>query len=161
MLSMKPVRITNREATLEALIQRAKEIPGAWVGLKIAVLVLIKGGYRPAELNRVFGLSRQTMTRWVHEVNEGGLDALEKTPPPGRPSRLNDEQREAVAKDLNENPSRFGLPRGRWNGRMLQMHLKKHYGVDVKIRQARNYLNELAPEDALTKIRILGKEINI
>ena len=161
MLSMKPVRITNRDATREALIGRAKEIPGAWIGVKIAVLLLIKSGYRPAELNRVFGLSRQTMTRWVHELNEDGLGTLEKTPPPGRPSRLSDEQRDAVARDLRESPASFGMPRGRWNGRALQMHLKKEYGVDVKIRQARNYFNELAPEDALTTIRILGKEINI
>ena len=140
---MKPLRITNRCVTEKALLEKAKDIPGAWTGLRIAVLILLRNGHSPAQINRTFGLSRQTTTRWVHRVNELGLDGLEKTPPPGRPSRIDGETRKMLASDLLEDPKTFGLPRGKWNAHKLQLHLKRRYGVDMKIRQARNYLNEL------------------
>ena len=140
---MKALNIDNKSVTTDSLLDRAKEIPGAWTGLKIAILILMKNGYRPTELNKVFGLSRQTMTRWVHQVNEEGLESLEKTPPPGRPSQLSDEVKNRLEMDLIEDPRVFGLPRGKWNAHKLQLHMQRRYGIKVKTRQARNYLNEL------------------
>ena len=121
----------------------AKEIPGAWAGLKIAVLILINNGSRPGELHDIFGLSRQTMTRWVHDFNDRGLDSLEKKSPPGRPSQFTDDIRERISEDLEESPRDFGFSRSRWNAPTLAKHLKNDYGVKVKVRQARNYLNEI------------------
>ncbi len=142
---MKALNIDNKTVDVDALLRKAKEIPGAWTGLKIAILILLKEGHRPTELNKVFGLSRQTMTRWVHQVNEEGLEALEKTPPPGRPSQLSDESKRQLEEDLLEDPRVFGLPRGKWNAHKLQLHLQRRFGIKVKTRQARNYLNELRP----------------
>ena len=158
---MKPVEIQHKSLTHEALLQKAREIPGAWTGLKIAVLLLLKSGYRPNELNKAFGLSRQTMTRWVHQANENGLAALEKTPPPGRPSRLTDDIRGLVEMDLMQAPGTFGLSRGQWSAQKLQKHLKRRYGIDVKIRQARNYFNELKPDEQRKSIKILGREVDL
>jgi transposase len=139
---VKALNIDNKSVDTDALLRKAKEIPGAWTGLKIAILILLKEGHRPTDLNKVFGLSRQTMTRWVHQVNEEGLEALEKTPPPGRPSQLSEEVKCQIEVDLLEDPRVFGLPRGKWNAHKLQLHLQRRYGIKVKTRQARNYLNE-------------------
>lgn len=160
LVSMKALGIKNRSVTEAELIQKAKEIPGAWTGLKIATLILLKNGHRPTELNRTFGLSRQTMTRWVHQVNEKGLEALEKTPPPGRPAQMTDEVKSQVEMDLIEDPKRYGLPSGKWNVHKLQLHLKRRYGIKVKSRQARNYLNELKPPDGKKQLIVFGKRNN-
>ena len=139
---VKALNIDNKTVTTDSLLDKAREIPGAWTGLKIAILILMRNGYRPTELNKVFGLSRQTMTRWVHQVNEEGLESLEKTPPPGRPSQLTEEAKNQLELDLLEDPKVFGLARGKWNAHKLQLHLQRRYGVKVKTRQARNYLND-------------------
>lgn len=142
---VKALNLKNKTLTTECMIHAAKDIPGAWTGLKIAALILLQNGYKPTEIGSLFGLSRQTMTRWVHQANERGLESLEKTPPPGRPSRLTDEVRELLETDMREDPRVYGLPRGGWNPAKLQMHLQRKYGIKVKNRQARNYFNELQP----------------
>ncbi len=140
---MGPLRIENEVVTTRELLRMAKTLPGAWTGLKIAVLILIKNGWRPSELQETFGLSRQTMTRWVHEVNDAGIEAVVKTPPPGRPGQLTSEIKQQLIEDLDIGPREFGYSRKKWNAPTLVNHLKEHYGIEVKVRQARNYLKEL------------------
>lgn len=155
---MKALDIKNKSISEKKLLEKAKEIPGAWTGLKIATLILLKNGHRPTELNRAFGLSRQTMTRWVHQVNDKGLDALEKTPPPGRPCRMTDEVKAQVEMDLLEDPKKYGLAAGKWNVHKLQRHLQRRYGIKVKMRQARNYFNELKPPDEKKQFVLFGQK---
>lgn len=140
---MGPLSIKKEGVTTRELMKMAKTVPGAWTGLKIAVLILIQNGRRTSELQDTFGLSRQTMTRWVHEVNQDGLEAVRKTPPPGRPSQLTDEIKEQLRHDLEASPQDFGYGRKKWNAPTLVNHLEEHYGIEVKVRQARNYLKEL------------------
>ena len=69
---MKPLHITRAEVTRGRLLALAEEVPGAWLGIKIAVLVLLLDGYRPTFLARLFGVSRMSLTRWVHRLNREG-----------------------------------------------------------------------------------------
>jgi len=137
---MKTLEIENKEVTVSRLLQKAREIPGAWTGLKIAVLILMKAGWRPKDLESVFGLNRQTMTRWIHQVNEGGLERIEKNPPPGRPKGLTEAVGKQLEKDLSQAPETFGLPNGHWNAPVLATHLAQRFGIKIKTRQARNWL---------------------
>lgn len=82
---MKALAIEHSDVTREKLLALAEETPGAWLGLKIAVLVLLLDGYRPTFLTRLFGLSRMTLTRWV---NQGGTGGVLERPRPGRPTAL-------------------------------------------------------------------------
>ena len=41
---MKPLTITNPQLTREELLKKAEEIPGAWIGIRIAGLLLILSG---------------------------------------------------------------------------------------------------------------------
>ena len=76
---MKALNIERSDVTREKLLAMAEEAPGAWLGLKVAVLVLLLDGYRPTFLCQLFGLSRMSLTRWVHRVNqEGATGVLER-----------------------------------------------------------------------------------
>jgi len=72
--------LTHAEATKEKLLALADKIPGAWVGLKIAALLLVLEGQRPIWITEVLGLTRMSLNRWLHGVNKDGLEFL-------RPSR--------------------------------------------------------------------------
>ena len=47
---MKALTITNEAVTREALLEMAEKIPGAWVGIRIAALLLLLEGWKSSEL---------------------------------------------------------------------------------------------------------------
>ena len=140
---MKALSLTHQEATREKLLALAKQIPGAWIGIKIAALLLILEGQRPGWVNAVLGLSRMTLERWINGVNQEGTQALIPDPRSGRPTKLTPAVRQRLERDLGKPPREFGLQRASWDGPTLVVHLQKHFGLKLKVRQAQYWLHGL------------------
>jgi transposase len=140
---MKALTLTHPEVTREELLRLAKQVPGAWVGLKIAAMLLVLEGQRPGQVNASLGLSRVTLERSVNGVNRDGVEALVPKPRPGRTGQLTSELRERLERDLEKTPRDFGLSRAAWDGATLVIHLKKTFGVQLKVRQAQYWLHRL------------------
>ncbi len=121
----------------------ADSVPGAWVGIKIAALLLVLEGQRPGWICDVLGLTRMSLSRWIHGVNAGGVEALKPRPKPGRPSRLDAKLQKALQADLEKSPQEFGLNRVQWDGPTLVTHLKRHFGITLKVRQAQKWMHQL------------------
>src|SRR3970040_1806147 len=137
------LQLTHPDATQARLIALAREIPGAWVGIKIAALLLLLEGQRPGWIAEVLGLTRMSLTRWIHGVNAAGLEALQSKPRPGRPPRLTPQVQQALAAHLEQSPQAFGLPRVQWDGPTLAVHLKRQFGIALKVRQAQIWMHQL------------------
>lgn len=137
------LQLTHPEATRARLLALAKNTPGAWIGLKIAALLLILEGQRPGWITEVLGLTRMSLTRWMHAVNTRGLQPLVPAPRPGRPTRLTSQVRATLARHLEQSPQAFGLPRVQWDGPTLVVHLKRQFGIRLKVRQAQLWLHQL------------------
>jgi transposase len=135
--------LTHPEASRERLIAFARKIPGAHVGIKIAALLLILEGQRPGWVSEVLGLTRQSLNDWMHKVNDKGLESLKPMARPGRPPRLSPEIIQEVEQHLEKAPLEFGLKRVRWDGPTLVVHLKRQYGVKLKVRQAQNWMHQM------------------
>ena len=129
--------------TRAQLFALARATPGARVGLKIAALLLLLEGQRPGWIVEVLGLTRMTLTRWIHGANTEGLAALTPKPRPGRPPRVTAAVRRALAAHLDQSPQVFGLPRVQWDGPTLVVHLERHFGIRLKVRQAQLWLHQL------------------
>ena len=140
---MRALQIRHPEVTPQRLLALAEEFPGAWLGIKIAVLVLLLDGYRPTFLARLFGVSRMSLTRWVHGLNRQGVAGVVEKSRPGRPTQLTSRLRRQLLTDLERSPEQQGLPRAAWDGPTLAVHLRRHYGVHLKARQAQNWLHRL------------------
>ena len=69
---MKPLTITNGAITREALLELAEKMPGAWVGIRIAALLLLFEGWKSSQIARLFGLTCWSVVRWIQGVNERG-----------------------------------------------------------------------------------------
>jgi len=121
----------------------ADEVPGAWEGLKIAALLLTVEGQRPGWITSVLGLTRMSLTRWVHAVNRGGVMALKVKARPGRPTKLTPRIERALARHLEQSPQAFGLYRSQWDGPTVAVHVKRHFGVALKVRQAQRWMHQL------------------
>ena len=135
--------LTHPEASRERLLAMVRLIPGAQMGIKIAALLLILEGQRPGWIADVLGLTRQSLNLWMHRVNDGGLKALVPVKQPGRPPRLSQKVQQRLEQDLERPPSEFGLPRVRWDGPTLAVHLKRQFGITLKVRQVQSWMHQL------------------
>jgi len=54
--------LTHPEATRERLLALVRKIPGAYIGIKIAALLLILEGQRPGWVAAVLSLTRQSLS---------------------------------------------------------------------------------------------------
>ena len=121
----------------------AKSIPGAWIGLKIAALLLVIEGQRPGWIAEVLGLTRMSLNRWIRGVHAKGIEILKEKPRSGRPARLTPKLSEQLERHLEQSPQSFGLKRARWDGPTLAMHLQRQFGIKLKVRQAQNWMHQL------------------
>jgi transposase len=137
------LELHHPEVTRAQLFALARATPGARVGLKIAALLLLLEGQRPGWIVEVLGLTRMTLTRWIHGANTVGLAALTPKARPGRPARLTAAVRQTLAAHLDQSPQAFGLPRVQWDGPTLVVHLQRHFGITLKVRQAQLWLHQL------------------
>ena len=135
--------LTHKEAKKEQLLALAEEIPGAWVGIKIAALLLMLEGQRPGWITEVLGLTRMSLSRWIHGVNKDGLEFLKPKPRPGRPARVEKDIQKALEVHLEKSPREFGLNRTQWDGPTVAVHLKRHFGVNLKVRQAQRWMHHV------------------
>ena len=79
-------------------------------------MILFLDGYRPTFLAELFGVSRMTLTRWVHPLNRQGLAGLLEKPRAGRPTQLTARLRRQLSEHLKQSPERYGLPQVVWDG---------------------------------------------
>jgi hypothetical protein len=68
--------LTQASARKERLLALADQIPGAWIGIKIAALLLVVEGQRPGWICNVLGMAQMSLGRWIHGVNTGGIESL-------------------------------------------------------------------------------------
>jgi transposase len=137
------LKLVHPEASRERLLATVRQIPGAHSGIKIAALLLILEGQRPGWIAEVLGLSRQSLNQWMHKVNEQGLKMLVPVKRPGRPARLTPQIRKELEDHLERSPEEFGLNRAQWDGPTLVVHLKRHFGITLKVRQAQSWMHQL------------------
>jgi transposase len=135
--------LTHPSAKKERLLALAEQIPGAWIGMKIAALLLVLEGEPPGRISEVLGMSRMSLGRWIHGVNAEGIQALNQKAIPGRPSQLNRKVEKVLQKHLEQSPQSFGLNRARWDGPTLVTHLKRQFGMTLKVRQAQQWMHQL------------------
>jgi transposase len=142
---MRPTSLTlaHPSATRERLLGLGAQVPGARVGIKSAALLLLLAGQRAGWISEVLGLTRMSLCRWIHGVNAEGVEHLMPKSRPGRPAALTGRVRRELAVHLRRSPQAFGLNRVQWDGPTLVVHLKRRFGISLKVRQAQNWMHQL------------------
>jgi transposase len=142
---MRPPSLSLEDAAAKRreLLALAEQVPGAWIGMKVAALLLLVEGQRPGWIADVLGLTRMSLCRWIHSVDEHGVRSLVPQPQPGRPAALKGKVRHELEAHLERSPQEFGLNRVQWDGPTLVVHLKRRFGISLKVRQAQNWMHQL------------------
>jgi transposase len=140
---MKPLTLTNKAVTRAGLLAMAEKIEGAWIGLRIAGLLLILSGWKSTAVARLFNLSRPSVIGWIKRANEEGIVSVKEKPRPGRPGKLDEKVTHTLKEALSRSPEEYGLNRFRWDGVVVVEFLAKTFSILIKPRQARNWLRKL------------------
>jgi transposase len=140
---MNSLTVTHASITEKALLRKAESIPGAWNGIRIAALLLLLKGWKSSAISQLFGVSRQAVVDWIRKANKRGLDSILDEPRPGRPTRVSPAVQKKLVDALTKSPEEFGLRRTRWDGIVVVEFLQKVCHVELKPRQARNWLKRL------------------
>lgn len=140
---MKRLSLHHPDLVRGQLLDLAQRVPGAGVGMKIAALLLVLEGQRSGWITQVLGLTRMSLSRWVGGVNREGIEFLRPKPRPGRPGQLTEELAQQLQDHLETSPREFGWSRVGWDGPTLVVHLKKYFGINLKVRQAQKWMHRL------------------
>ena len=92
----------------------------------------------------LFGNSPRSVSNWIKKLNKtGDIESLRSKPQPGRPSRLNPEQKEELKEVLQKSPEESNIPCNLWDGKSLSSYIKTRYGIDLKVRSCQRLFHEL------------------
>jgi transposase len=81
------------------------------------------------EVARLTGAAPSSVSRWKHDLDEGGLQALKAKPHPGRPPRLSREQKKQLEQVLLKGPHAAGFVTDLWTLRRVAKVIEREFGV--------------------------------
>ncbi len=102
-------------------------------------------GYTEAQIAELFGVTRETVSRWVVAYRQGGLDALPQDRtgrPQGSGRLLSDEQAQHLQQLLDHHsPQDLGIAAPLWSRRAVGELILREYDVDLPVRPVGAYLH--------------------
>ncbi len=110
---------------------------------RLMVALAYEDGDSVERLSRIYGVPRSTIYYWFDRFENRGIDgALEDESRPGRPTKLDERDRESVVEDLTRSPVDFGYDAGEWTTDLVRTHLEREYGVEYSTGHVRRLLRD-------------------
>ena len=98
-----------------------------------------RGKMSHAAIARQLGVSRAAVRQWAKQLAAEGWRGLRRRKPPGRPAKLNPEQRRKLKRLLKRGAQAAGFPSDRWSLGRVQQVIKQEFGIVYHPK----YLNRL------------------
>jgi len=140
---MKPLQVTRISPNHDELVELYRKEKNPRLKERYQALYLLIEGNNCTEAARTLKRSRRTVLNWLNAFNKGGLDAIVPQLPPGRPSRLSEEQKIALKDDVLHHPRDLGYDFSNWEGKTVAYHVSKRFDVEMSVRQAQRLLHQL------------------
>lgn len=140
---MRALSIRHSSITRESLLRMAEEIPGAWIGIRIAAYLLLLSGWKSSQVAQLFGLTRWAVVKWIYKANQEGTESVKDRPRSGRPSKVDEGLRKELEGVLSRSPREFGIPRVRWDGIVVREYVKRFHRTTIHVRHAQRLIRDL------------------
>lgn len=112
---------------LQAALER---VDSAKAAKRLVVALAYKDGVHVGEIERRYGIPQSTIYYWLSRFEEKSLaDALEDEPRPGRPPKLDSEQRAQVESWLEAEPESDEAEPTAWTAERLRERIEEEFGV--------------------------------
>ena len=106
-------------------------------------LLMVAAGQSCRKVGLLFGENPTTVQRWVSRFDESGLEGLREGERSGRPRLLQSAQWRKLQGELRRAPRALGLEANLWDGPLLAEHLRRHYGLDLGVRQCQRVFRQM------------------
>ena len=90
---------------------------------------LLRQGLSQSEVARRVGVHRQSVNRWVGELEQSGVGGLRRAARAGRPSKLSAAQLRDIEQALKRGPEACGFATGLWTARRVRDLIEYRTGV--------------------------------
>lgn len=114
--------------------------------LNAILLLTMPNGPSAIQIADLYGLARQTVTRWAARLNKSetpDIALLRDTPKPGRNTRMSPKQIAAIDKALSKSPRKAGIDKDTWTGALLSAYLKQQYDIELKTTMCQRWMRRL------------------
>ncbi|WP_331232955.1 helix-turn-helix domain-containing protein [Natronorarus salvus] len=125
---------------LRSALSRTKEAKAA---KRLMIALAVKDGESVSTLSRRYGIPQSTIYYWLSRFEDRSFtEALADEPRPGRPRKLEDDERARLAADLESSPTEFGYEAAEWSPALVRDHVEEGYGVEYSLGHVRRILRE-------------------
>lgn len=122
------------------------EVEGKRATQRVMVGLNYKEGISQRRLARMYGRTEKTIYNWLRRLDRLADEPVEEVvydaPRPGRPPKLDDEQRDRLEDALNRPPTDFGYDRSTWTPALAREYIAETFGVEYELRRVRELMSE-------------------
>jgi transposase len=130
----------------DALRDALAEVTDAKPTKRLMVALSYLDGEPVSTLATRYGIPRSTVYYWLDRFESEPLEsAIRDEDRPGRPPKLDEEQRERLRADLSERPSAHGFDADAWTPALVRDHVDRQFAVSYSEGHARRLLDRLGP----------------
>jgi putative transposase len=140
---MKPIEITRTDYMVDEMWTFYKKERDGRMKERYQAIAMMLDGKNAREAADTLHLSRNTTWEWATAYNDEGLEGLKRNSPPGRTSRLSDEEKKLLKEDILKNPHELGYNFSIWDGKSVSHHIEQRFGKHIGIRQAQKMLHQM------------------
>jgi transposase len=120
------------------------DVESAKAAKRLMVALAYLDGVSVSELSDRYGVPASTLYYWLDRFEERSLDdAIEDQQRPGRPSKLDGDERAAFETALRKSPRDVGYDADAWSPELVQQHLEETFGVSYSLGHIRHYFGYL------------------
>ena len=137
---LQPPPANALRAMLATEVHRSSELR---VIHRLHAVLLVSLGCSCYQVAHWFGEDPRSVERWIHAYEQHGLDGLRDRHRAGRATQLTPEQLQQLRAELSVNPGQAGYAQARWSGKLLALHLERHFDLHFSQRHCQRLLQDL------------------
>jgi transposase len=115
-----------------------------YIRKRLSAIRYLSEGKSRAEVGKIIGCRDATLAEWIEKYLAGGLAELVKPISHKVKTRLSPEQQQEIKKMiLTERPSKYGIDREIWTGKIIAAIIWEQWKVELKTSRIYEILDEL------------------
>jgi transposase len=141
--NMRRLQVADADVMRIAIQDEIGRSPESRYDHRLHGVLLISSGQSCYQVADLLGQSPRTVENWVRSFEQRGFAGLQEGRRSGRPSKVDETIRQALAHDLRQSPRDLGYPQTLWDGPLLRHHLAERFGLPIGVRQCQRLFHQL------------------
>jgi transposase len=131
------------EVSLSSLRDQLEAAESPKATKRLMIGIAYKDGVTVSTLSDRYSVPESTLYYWLDRLDEKPLSqAVEDDDRPGRPSELDEREREAVFDALADSPEAYGFEASSWTPELVRQLIEREYDVNYSLGHVRRLIRE-------------------